>query len=130
MRGGGRSFARNAPGWGCGGKNCWPFEKPVCWLISVGTRPCEVFTHPDRTNLRDDVVLTVPLTVPSADVVSAGVTTGAGAPMVFSVTSPVTCVAAWSRYRSSVAVVWKYWLLFATLTANRCGLASLHNPAK
>src|SRR5260370_42104808 len=71
-------FCTNAPGAAVGETNSCTFEKSICWLISFFTRPCEVFAQPDTTNLRADVVVTVPLAVPSSDVVSVGVTSEAG----------------------------------------------------
>src|SRR5262249_38639828 len=106
----------------------WTFEKSIVCRISVCTLPWEVRTHPATTKLREDVVVTV-TTIGSVLGRRVGVTTGAGAAMVFCVTSPTTRVEPWSRKSSRVAVVEKYWLSLVTLMASRWGCPSLSTPA-
>src|SRR5260370_16317306 len=122
-------FCTNVTGALAGETNCWLLEKSIFCTTSVRTLPCEVLTKPATTNCRDDVIATVPVTVPCESVERLVCSTGEGAPTVLAVTSPVTRREPWSRKTSSVAVVEKNWLLLKTLMAIRCGCPSLSTPA-
>ena|SRR2546427_4978398 len=63
----------------------------VC-RTSVCTLPCEVRTQPASTKLRDEVVVTVPVTGSAVRSIPRVAMLGFGAPMVFVVTWPVTFV--------------------------------------
>src|SRR5712664_245312 len=76
-----------------GETNCCTLEKSIVCTTSVRMRPCDVLTQPARTNWREDVVVTVPVTVRVAgSVFKSSFTAGDGVPIVFWVTAPVTCV--------------------------------------
>src|SRR5260370_882970 len=122
-------FCTNVTGALAGETNCWLLEKSIFCTTSVRTLPCEVLTNPATTNCRDDVIATVPVTVPCESVERLVWSTGEGVPIVLAVTPPVTRRDPWSRKTSSVAVVEKNWLLLKTLMAIRCGCPLLSTPA-
>ena len=68
----------------------WTLEKSIVCRISVCTFPREVRTHPASTKLRDEMVVTVPVTGSACGLIPCVVMLGIGAPMVFVVTCPVT----------------------------------------
>src|ERR1700730_17511591 len=88
-----RMFWTKVSGRDCGETNCCTLEKSIVCATSVRMRPCDVFTQPARTNWREEVVVTVPVTVPVVgSVFKTAFTAGEGVPIVFWVTAPVTCV--------------------------------------